>query len=194
MRNFKFRFAFALYFLLCAVAWAGTAPSGFLDIPWKASASEAKRIMAKREGVTVKEESAQRIVFQGGVFAAHPVDRWELELSDDQFRRGTVYVVIPPGNAPDGAPLRNHQFEDYYQSLTQKYGKGTRGQASVGSGTQGIWNWTVSDPRTGQKDTVTILLLYSWDPYEFKVQYSNQPAAPAEKQAPFGKPVKKGDL
>lgn len=181
----------ATFMLLCGSLQASSPPAEFLNIPWKAAPAEAKRIMAQHEGVTVKEESSERIVFQGGTFGSRPVDRWELEFPGGQFRRGTVYVVIPPGVAKDGASLRNHQFGDYYKSLSEKYGKVPWSGDS--NHTQAMWTWTTSDRWSGQKDTVSILLAVFFNPSDFKIQYSSEPQNPAVKPA-FGKPVKTGDL
>lgn len=165
---------------------ASQAPTEFLNIPWKATPAIAKRLMAQRAGVTIKEETPERLILQGGMFATHTVERWDLEFPGGQFRRGTVYVTIPPGNAQDGVPLRNHQFEEYCNSLTEKYGKGNK--IGDGSHTECVWTWTTTDPRSSQKDTISILLFYGWGPYVFKVQYSSKPPDPVEK------PVKKTDL
>lgn len=78
---------------------AASAPVEFADIPWKVPLIEAKRLMTHREGVTIKDESAQRITCQGGAFAAQPADRWELEFIGNQFCEGTVYLVFPRGEA-----------------------------------------------------------------------------------------------
>ena len=159
-------------------------PTDFLDIPWGSPVAEVKRKMAQRAGLTLKEESATKIVFQGGTFADYPAERFELDLLGGRFSKGKVFVVIPAGNGKDGAPLRNHQFEDIFKSLSTKYGKGVRtGDANH---TEGNWNWPVNDSLTGEKRLIRIRLCYSWEPYEFTLSYSNLPtpatAKPAGKQ------------
>ncbi|MES2572456.1 MAG: hypothetical protein V4710_20700 [Verrucomicrobiota bacterium] len=178
-----------ILFLGLAASLHAAQPSEFLDIPWGASASEAKRILAKRPGVSLKEGTASRLLFEGGTFANYPTERYELELSEGRFSRGTVFVVIPQGNNKDGAPLRNLQFEELYKSLSSKYGKGVR--SGDGKHSESNWTWPATDPRTGQKRTTSIRLSYSWEPYEFIVSYSNLPAAAALPQA---KALKTKDL
>ncbi|MDB6152944.1 MAG: hypothetical protein JWL90_1397 [Chthoniobacteraceae bacterium] len=171
-------------------AWLHAAPpSEFLDIPWGARASEAKRILAPRPGLRIKEETGSKILFEGGAFANYPAERYELELPEGRFSRGTVFIVIPPGNGKDGAPLRNHQFEDLYKSLSTKYGKGAR--TADGKHSESNWIWPATDPRTGQKRTTSIRLSYSWEPYEFIVSYSNLPTIA---ETPQLKPTKTKDL
>ena len=166
-------------------------PPEFLNIEWGASPAAAKFTMAPHEGVSIKEEVPARIVFRGGTFATHPAERWVLEFPDGKFSRGTVYITIPPGKSADGTLLRNQQFEDYYKTLVHKYGHGRRGGDRDHA--QALWMWTASNPRSGVKEQVSILLSYSWNPYEFKVQYASLPR-PTGEAATFGKPVNKNDL
>jgi hypothetical protein len=181
-----------LTFALCATASLHAAPpSEFLEIPWGAPVAEAKRMMSRREGASLKRETLSKLQFEGGTFANYPVERYELEMPEGQFARGTVFIEIPSGNAKDGAPLRNHQFEDLYKSLSAKYGKGAR--SGDAKHTESNWSWSTTDPRSGQKRSISIRLSYSWDPYEFVVSYSNLPATPVVHQ-PNLKPPKPKDL
>jgi hypothetical protein len=175
--------------LALAASLSAAPPSEFLDIPWGAPVTEAKRVLAQRPGVTLKEESPSKLLFEGGTFADYPAERYELELPDGRFSRGTVFVVIPPGKAKDGTLLRNRQFEELYKSLSSKYGKGDR--FGDGKHTESNWTWPTTDARTGQKRTTAIRLSYSWDPYEFIVSYSNLPAIAT---TPPPKGSKKKDL
>ena len=170
---------------LCAGAYSETIE--FLHVPWNSTPAEAKRVMTTPEGTKVKEDSPDRIVLTGGTFETHAVERWELEFPDGHFRRGTVYVVIPYGKSNDGSLLRNKQYDDYLKRLTDKYGKGTG--FGDGKHSQTTWELTVADPRNGQKDMVSILLSYSWEPYVFKIEYSRHaqtsaPPAPAAAAQP----------
>ena len=167
----KLRVFFALFVGLAASLYAA-APSEFLEIPWGASVAEAKRVMELRPGLSLKKETASTLIFEGGTFADYPAERYELELSDGRFARGTVFVTIPPGKAKNGVLLRNQQFEDLYKSLSTKYGKGDR-SGGDGKHTESNWSWSTTDARTGQKRTTAIRLMYSWDPYEFTISYSN---------------------
>ncbi len=150
----------------------------FLNVPWNATLAEAKRVMVRPEGTNTKEETPDRIVLTGGTFETHAVERWELEFPDGHFRRGTVYVVIPYGKSKDGSLLRNKQYDDYLKRLTDKYGKGTG--FGDGKHSQTTWEMTVADPRSGQKDIVSILLSYSWEPYVFKIEYSRRAQTSAQ--------------
>ena len=115
--------AFTTAVATSSVALAAEVPPGFADVRWGASVADIKRAFAQRPGVELAEETASRIVFRRGQFADYPVDRWELEFGPKGFWRGAVYLTIPTGNAPDGAPLRNRQFDNLAASLTKKYGK-----------------------------------------------------------------------
>jgi hypothetical protein len=99
-------------FLTSVGSLCAAPPSEFLDVPWGAPIAEAKRIFALRPGATLKEESASRLVFEGGTFADYPAERYELEMPEGRFARGTVFVVIPPGKSKNGTLLRNLQFEE----------------------------------------------------------------------------------
>ena len=171
-------FTTSAFLFCCLTSLAlGAPPTEFLDIRWGANSTEVKRIMSQREGAEIKEESPTKLTYEGGTFASYPVERYELEFADGRFSRGTVYVEIPSGNGKGGVPLRNLQFEDLFKSLSTKYGKGDR-SGGDGKHAQSDWKWSVGDPRSGQKRTVTIHLAYWWSPYEFFVRYSNEPASP----------------
>ncbi len=167
-------------------------PDDFIDIPWFASPPEVKRIMEKRTGVKLKNETATSIVYEGGAFADYPVERYQLELTDGKFTGGTVYVTIPSGTDKSGTLLRNKQFEELSKSLSRKYGKGKR--SGDGRHTQEDWSWASIAPRGGEKRAVAILLSYSWEPYEFIVRYSNGPFVPPPAPEPTPKKTKKKDL
>ena len=128
-----------------------SAPTEFLGIEWGATPAEAKSTMATHEGVSIKEESVGRIVFQGGTFATHPAERWVLEFPGGKFSRGTVYITVPPGKEPNGTLLRNQQFEDYYKTLSYKYRRGRRGGGDQNHA-QALWLWAASNPRSGAKE------------------------------------------
>jgi hypothetical protein len=130
---------------------AASAPVEFADIPWKSPVVEAKRLMTQRDGVTIKEESAERIICHGGTFAGQPAERWELIFTGNQFCEGAVYLVFPRGEATQHlAP----QFEALQKMLTTKYGKGTT-TGSITHYLQSEWTWAVSDPKTGRKETAS---------------------------------------
>jgi hypothetical protein len=178
--------------MFCAsTSLRAAAPTEFLEIPWGASPGEAKRIMMQRQGVSLKKEASTALQFAGGTFADYPADRYELDFPEAKFARGTVFVTIPAGNAKDGAPLRNHQFEAFFKTLSEKYGHGVR--TGDGKHTEANWSWTITDARTGQKRSVSVRLSYSWEPYEFLVTYANLPFVQAAPQ-PVSKPPKKKDL
>ena len=153
---------------------AAEVPPGFVDVPWGASVAEIKRTFSQRRGVELAEETPNRIVYRHGEFADYPVDRWELELGPKGFWRGAVYLTIPIGNAPDGAPLRNRQFDNLAASLTKKYGKRS---PQPGTPNAAEATWKLNDPTTGRKGAFIVFLHYSWAPYEFLVRYSYDPSA-----------------
>lgn len=178
MNNFSLRFmrflliAFTTAVAASSVALAAEVPPGLADVRWGASVADIKRAFSRRPGVELAEEAPSRIVYRRGEFADYPVERWELELGPKGFWRGAVYLAIPPGNAPDGAPLRNRQFDNLAASLTKKYGKPT---AQPGDGNGAEANWKLNDPATGRKGSYTVFLRYSWSPYEFVIRYSYDP-------------------
>lgn len=191
---------FVLFVLAVHVA-AGASPDGFVDIPWRATPSEAKMIMLRREGVRIKEETPERIVLTGGNYTGHPVERWELEFVYEGFQRGTVYLPVPAGTAKDGRLLADHLFDDFFRALTAKYGQSSvPGNPGV---SERVWEWTVADPHTGDRTVRSILLSDQWSgPLIFKVQYANraaevshpaQPSSPQASPQPSA-PIKSSDL
>jgi hypothetical protein len=128
------------------------------------------------------------------MFADYPVESIELEFPDGRFSAGTVFLTIPPGADQNGTLLRNLQFEKLFKSLSEKYGKIER--AGDENHTEGNWNWPVKERLRDGKRTVTVHLSYSWNPYEFIVRYSSQPAVDAapEHKAPKKKAEKVKDL
>lgn len=206
MSNLRF-FVIALSALLLqgASGWAASSPDGFVGVAWNATPSEARLIMLSRDGVRGKEETPDLLIFTGGTYANQPVLRWELEFDFGHFKRGTVFLPVPPGIAKDGKPYGDHQYNDFFGALSVKYGK------SVAPGNPGVaeslWTWNVPDPHSGRSTVRTVLLSYHWDsPQIFKVQYASQlpgdPAIPGVQKAPevpvpppfVAPPVKKSDL
>ncbi|MDB6173780.1 MAG: hypothetical protein JWL59_3091 [Chthoniobacteraceae bacterium] len=157
-----------------SVALAVEVPPGFADVRWGASVADSKRAFAQRPGVELAEEAPGRILFHRGQFADYPVDHWELEFGAKGFWRGAVYLTIPTGNAPDGALLRNRQFDNLAASLTKKYGKPS---PQPGAANAAEVTWKLNDPATGRKGAYTVFLRYSWAPYEFLIRYSYDPSA-----------------
>ena len=193
--------AVAALLLQVGTGWASPAPDGFVGLPWMAIPSEAKLVMLGREGVRLKQETPDLLVFTGGTYADRPVEHWELEFAYERFQRGTAFLTIPTGTGKDGKSLADQQFDDFFRAFKTKYGLGV----SVGGEgeTANLWKWTVPDPHTGNRSVISIKLSFKWSaPQVFKVQYASLPPealeTPKPTKAPAATPAgisaKTGDL
>lgn len=150
---------------------AGTAPAEFVGIPWKASLAEAKRVMAQRKDVHLTQESPDRLVLEGGTFAEQPVEHWELDFPEGKFSGATVHLSIPSKKEKGADKIRSDASEHLRQSLSEKYGNVKEDTGNFHRRSR--WEWQVTDPRSGDRATVSVFLNFDWwHEEEYIVRYT----------------------
>jgi hypothetical protein len=104
--------------LLGALSLArGAELEGFLDVPWGATADEAKKQIPSRSHARPdrQKSDATHLKFDGGKFAGFKVNSFDLSFSNDHFFRAEVRLE-------SGAKEHEKQFAALKKLLTEKYG------------------------------------------------------------------------
>lgn len=91
----------------------GESPTGFLDIPFGASAQVAKTALTGRPGIKPDLAKGDRLTFTGGSFAELPAKEWALTFAGDKFTSGKVVIDN----------VKKTTYDELKAQLTKKYGK-----------------------------------------------------------------------
>ena len=140
-------------------------PTGFLDIPFGASAQTARTALAARPGVKPDPAKGDRVTFTGGTFADHPAKEWALSFSGDKFTSGKVVIDN----------VKKPTYDELKAQLTKKYGKpdSEKGHHSF----ECIWEFKGEGRRT-----VTLVYEYKGSVEDTYTHLSLQKAAPPAKK------------
>ena len=151
-------------FALTTIAHAES-PTGFLDIPFGASAQVAKTALAARPGVKPDSAKGDRVTFTGGTFADHPAKEWALSFSGDKFTSGKVVIDN----------VKKPTYDELKAQLTKKYGKpdSEKGHHSF----ECIWEF-----KGEGRSTVTLVYEYKGSVEVTYTHLSLQKAAPPAKK------------